>query len=188
MQVPLQIRFHNLEPSPAIEAAVRKRAEQLEHFDDTITSCHVTVESPHKHHHKGNLYHIVIDVRTAGGEIAVSRMPDDEQAHEDIYVAIRDAFDAARRQLQDRQRELRGQVKTHATPPHGKIVEFCPADDYGRISDSDGREIYFHRNSVVNADFDDLETGSEVRFVEESGDLGPQASSVYLIGKHHIVG
>ena len=187
MQIPLQVRFRNLEPSPAVEAAVRKRADQLERFDDTITSCRVTIESPHKHRHKGNLYHVVINVRTPGGEIVVSRMPDDEHAHEDVYVAIRDAFRAARRQLQDKQRERRSQVKAHETPPHGKIIGLWPADDYGRIGDNDGREIYFHRNSVVNTDFDDLETGAEVRFTEEAGDEGPQASTVYLIGKHHIV-
>jgi ribosomal subunit interface protein len=116
MQVPLQIRFHNLERSDAIEAAVRKRAEKLEQFADTIVSCRVTIEAPHRHHHQGKLYHVVIDVRTPGGEIAVSRMPDDEPSHADVYVAIRDAFDAAKRQLQDQQRKLQGKVKTHVTP------------------------------------------------------------------------
>jgi ribosomal subunit interface protein len=114
MQVPLQIRFHNLEPSDAIEAAVRKRAEKLEQFADSIISCHVTIEAPHKHSHQGNLYHVVVDIRTPGGEIAVSRKPDDRQAHEDLYVVIRDAFDAARRRLQDQQRKRQGQVKSHA--------------------------------------------------------------------------
>lgn len=188
MQIPLQIHFQNMEPSEAVEAAVRKKAEQLERFDDTITSCRVTIGLPHKHHHRGKLYHVVIDVRTPAGEVAVSRMPDDEHAHEDVYVAIRDAFDAARRRVQDQVREQRGKVKSHETPPHGRIVRLHRAEDYGRIKDSDGREIYFHRNSVVNADFDELEVGAEVRFAEEVGDKGPQASSVHLIGKHHIVG
>lgn len=113
MLIPLQIRFHNLEPSDAIEAAVRKHAKKLELFRDDIVSCRVTVSSPHKHKYKGRLYHVVIDVRTEGDEVAVSRMPDDEQAHEDIYVAIRDAFKAARRQLQDRLKIQRGHVKKH---------------------------------------------------------------------------
>lgn len=130
----------------------------------------------------------MIDVRTPTGEVAVSRMPDDEHAHEDVYVAIRDAFDAARRQLQDRLRVSQGKVKTHETPAHGRITELRLSDDFGRIRDSGGREIYFHRNSIVDADFDDLEIGTKVRFVEEAGDEGPQASTVYLIGKHHIVG
>ena len=120
MQIPLQIRFHNLEKSEAVEAAVRKRAEQLEHFAHNITSCRVTIEAPHKHHHQGNLYHVTIDIRTPGGEIVVSRSPDKHHAHEDAYVAIRDAFKAARRQLQDQLQERRGKVKHHETPRDGQ--------------------------------------------------------------------
>ncbi len=188
MQIPLEIRFHNLGPSEAVEAAIRKRAEQLEHFVHNITSCCVTIDVPHKHHRQGNLYRVTIDIRTPTGEIVVSRSPDQHRAHEDAYVAIRDAFKAARRQLQDQARERRGEVKLHETPPHGRVSALHPDDGYGRITDSDGREIYFHRNSVVNADFGALEVGAEVRFAEEAGDEGPQASSVLLIGKHHIVG
>ena len=188
MQIPLQIRFRNFDPSAAIEAAIRKRAEQLERFAGQITSCRVTIELAHRHSRKGNLFHVVIDVRTPMGEVAVSRMPDDEHAHEDVYVAIRDAFDAARRQLQDQLRQSQGKVKTHETPAHGSVTELRPLEDFGRITDSNGREIYFHRHSIVNADFDALEIGAEVRFVEEAGDEGPQASTVHLIGKHHIGG
>lgn len=115
MQVPLQIRFRNLEPSDAITAAVHKRARKLEQFADAIISCRVTIEAPHKHSRQGNLYHVTIDIRLPGDEIAVSRMPDDEQAHEDLYVVLRDAFDAARRQLQDRQRRRQDQAR--ATVP-----------------------------------------------------------------------
>lgn len=188
MQVPLQIYFHNLEPSDAVEANVRKRAERLERYCDKIISCRVTIESPHKHHHQGNIYSVTIDVRTPGDESIASRAPTEHHAHEDVYVVIRDAFDAMRRQLQDHQRQKRGHVKFHDTPPHGKVTQLYPAGDYGTITDSDGREIYFHRNSVVNADFDSLTVDSEVRFVEELGEKGPQASSVHLIGKHHVVG
>ena len=130
----------------------------------------------------------MIDVRTPAGEVAISRMPDDEHGHEDVYVAIRDAFDAARRRLKNKVRKSRGRVKVHETPPHGKVTALHPVDDYGWITDSEGREIYFHRNAVVNADFDDLGVGVDVRFAEEAGDHGPQASSVRVIGKHHIVG
>ncbi len=188
MQIPLQIRFHGIERSEAVEAAIRQRAEQLEHFVHDITSCRVTIDAPHKHHHKGNLYQVKIDIRTPAGEVVVSRSPDQHHAHEDAYVTIRDAFKAARRQLQDQLRERRGKVKVHETPPHGHVTALNPAEDYGTITDSNGREIYFHRNSVVNAEFDALEVGAEVRFAEEAGDEGPQASSVHRVGKHHIVG
>ena len=113
MQTPLQIRFRNLEPSEAVEAAVRKRVDQLERIDNAITSCRVTIELAHKHSHQGNLFHVVIDVRTPDGEVVISRMPDDAQAHEDAYVAIRDAFDAARRKLKNQRRIAQGKVKRH---------------------------------------------------------------------------
>ena len=188
MQVPLQIRFHNLEPSDAVESNVRKHAERLERYCDTIVSCRVTIEAPHKHHHRGNIYQVTVDVRTPGDESVASRTPPDHHAHEDVYVAIRDAFEAVQRQLQEHLLRQRGKVKTHVTPPHGRVTELYPAGDYGTITDSDGREIYFHRNSVLRGDFESLDIDSEVRFVEEIGDKGPQASTVYLIGKHHIPG
>ena len=188
MQQPLQVYFHNLEPSPAVEANVRKRAERLELFYDKLMSCRVTIEAPHKHHHQGNIYSVTIDVRIPGGEVVASRSSGEHHAHEDVYVAIRDAFDAIGRRLQDKVNKTRGRVKRHETPPHGRITEIYPLDNYGIITESGGREIYFNRNSVVNADFDRLDVDAEVRFVEEAGDKGPQASSVYLIGKHHIVG
>jgi ribosomal subunit interface protein len=188
MQVPLEIRFHDMEPSAAIEKAVRAHAEKLEQFADDIVSCHVAVEAPHKHHRRGKLFHIVVDVRLPGGEVVASRDPAAHHAHEDLFVALRDAFKAVRRQLQDRVRTRRGKVKAHEVPPHGTIIALHPEQDYGRIATPEGREIYFHRNSVVNADFDRLKVGLEVRFSEEAGDLGPQASTVHVVGKHHLVG
>ena len=119
MEVPLQVQFRNLEPSPAIEAAVRKYVDKLQNFNGDIISCRVAIESPHKHQYKGKLYYVVVDVRVPGKEIVVSRAPEDQQAHEDVYVAIRDAFDAARRQIQDYARIRRGKVKAHETPPQG---------------------------------------------------------------------
>jgi ribosomal subunit interface protein len=188
MQVPLEIRFNNMTSSPAIEQAVRERAEKLEQFADDIVSCRVTIEAPHKHHRKGKLFHVSVDVRLPGGEVVASRDPALHHAHEDVYVALRDSFKAVRRRLEDRVRVRRGDVKAHEVPPHGIIIELNTEEGFGRISTPDGREIYFHRNSVLNADFDDLRTGLEVRFSEESGDLGPQASTVRIIGKHHLPG
>jgi cold shock CspA family protein len=106
----------------------------------------------------------------------------------DVYVAVRDAFRAARRQLEDYARKRRGHVKTHEPTPHGRIASIYPEMDYGKIETADRREIYFHRNSVIEADFDALTEGMEVRFMEEMGDQGPQATTVHLVGKHHPVG
>jgi ribosomal subunit interface protein len=188
MQVPLEIRFHNIDRSAAVEAAIRERAAKLEQFADRIVSCTVTVEGSHKHHRQGNLYTVRVDVRFPGGEVVASRDPSAHHSHEDVFVALRDAFKAARRQLQDRVRVQRGDVKPRAEQPHGKIIALDAAHDCGRIETSDGREIYFHRNSVLNDGFAQLEIGTEVRFSEEHGDEGPQASTVRVVGKHHVLG
>lgn len=176
-----------MDPSPALEAVVRERAEKLEKFCDQIIGCEVVIETPHKHHHKGNLHHLRIDVTVPGEEIIVRRSPDDNQSHEDPYVVVRDAFDSVRRQLEDYMRKRRGKVKTHEESAHGRVSVLRPQEDYGRLETPDGRDIYFHRNSLVNADFNELEIGTELRFVEEAGEKGTQASSVFVIGKHHPV-
>ncbi|MDH4108734.1 MAG: HPF/RaiA family ribosome-associated protein [Gammaproteobacteria bacterium] len=185
MRIPLKITWRHMEPSPSAEEIIRERANKLEHFYDDISRCDVVVEMPHKHHVQGNLFAIRIDITVPGKELVVQRSPDAHQAHEDPYVAIRDAFDAMRRQLEDYSRTIRGKVKTHEVPPHGEVFLLDPEHDYGKLLTPDGREIYFHRNSVVDGSFDELAVGTPLRFVEELGEKGPQASSVYLIGKHH---
>ncbi len=101
MKLPLEITFRNVTPSDALEADIRAKAEKLDLFYDRVMACRVIVEAPHKHHHKGNTYHVRIDLTVPDGELVVSRDPGQNHAHEDAYVAVRDAFDAARRQLQD---------------------------------------------------------------------------------------
>ena len=189
MQIPLQITFRDIDQSDAVEARIRERVDRLEKFFDRITGCRVMVEAPHARHHKGKLYHIRVDLTVPGSEIVVRREPQAHHAHEDIYVAIRDAFNAAQRRLQDYVRRNRGEIKTHETPPHGRVIKLFATQDYGFIETADGNEIYFHRNSVTNGAFDRLEIGSEVRYVAVEGesDKGPQASTVQPIGKHHIV-
>lgn len=114
MQMPLAISFRNLEPSDAIEARVREKAEKLERLFDRIISCEVIVEAPHRHHHKGKLYEVHINLSVPGGEIVAKRTGPINQAHEDVYVAIRDSFAAAERQLEDYVRKMRGDVKARA--------------------------------------------------------------------------
>lgn len=181
MQVPLEIYFHNTAKSDAVEAAVRARAKKLERFADSIVSCRVTIDASHKHQRQGKLFRVAVDIHLPGSHVVASRDPSKHHAHEDVMVAIRDAFDAARRRLQDRVRVDRGKVKAHEEQARGTIVALVADQDFGRIAKPDGREIYFHRNSVLNADFDKLEPGTVVRFDEEPGDLGPQASSVHVV-------
>jgi len=188
MQIPLQITFHNMQRSDAVEAKIRGRAEKLERFCDSITGCRVAVEAPHHHHAAGSHFLVRVEVTVPGEKLVVHREPDAHHAYTDVYVAIRDAFDTMRRQLQDYERRRRGQVKAHEAPHHGRVIELHPEESYGRIETPDGHLVYFHRDSVVDADFDALEPGAEVRFDEEMGEHGPQATTVHVIGKHHIVG
>ena len=183
MKLPLQITWRNIEKSAAIDADIRAKAEKLDQFYEHIMSCRVVVEAPHKHHHKGNLYRLHLDIKVPDNEIVVTRDPSAHSAHEDMYVAIHDAFDAARRQLQDYVRIRRGQTKLHDVHDAARVLRRFPAQDYGFLQAPDGREIYFHRNALVDADFDMLDEGTEVSFVEEVGEQGPQAKRV-RVGKH----
>src|SRR6516165_12083819 len=162
MRVPLTITFRNMATSPAIETEVRDKAAKLAEFSDRITSARVVIETPHRQHRHGALFHVRIDVRVPGRELVVRREPAENRAHEDVHVAVRDAFEAGKRQLEDYVRETRGNVKTHDTPAQGRIVRLDAERGHGFIATADSREIYFHRNCVVDAEFDQLRVGDEV--------------------------
>lgn len=179
MEVPVQIVFHNVPHSDAVEARILSRVDALGKYCGAIISCRVAVEAPHHHHRAGNHYLVRVQVAVPGETLVVGREPDAHRAYTDVYVAIRDSFDTIRRQLEDHSRRRRGPLKAHPISLHGRVAELHPDEDFGRIETSDGRLVYFHRRGIV---------GAEVRFDEEMGELGPQASTVHLIGKHHIAG
>lgn len=188
MQTPLEIRFHQMDPSPTIEDRVRAKAAELERFSDQIISCRVVVEKDHRGHRKGNLFRVRIDLGVPGKEIVSNRKGPKDHAHEDIQVAIRDAFNSVTRQLEDHVRQRRGKTKEHETPPHGRVKMIDLSGDFGFIEMADGQEVYFHRNSVVDGSIDRLAIGDEVRVViaEGEGVEGAQASTVHPVGKHHV--
>ncbi len=179
MQLPLQITFRGIPHSDAVEAKIREKVSKLDKFHRRIMSCRVAVESEHQHHHQGNQYHIRIDITTPGKEIVISREHHDKQAYENIYVAIRDAFDAATRKLEDLSRVQRGEVKQHNWENVGTVARLLPEKDHGFITSENGREIYFHRNSVQGGGFDNLKVGAIIRYKEEDSDAGPKASMIY---------
>ncbi|MCP4317712.1 MAG: HPF/RaiA family ribosome-associated protein [Hyphomicrobiales bacterium] len=180
MQVPPEIVFRHMAPSPAVEANVRERIDKLARFHDRITSCRVVIEAPHRHKHKGRIYMIRIDLTVPGGEIVVGREGSSaDHAHEDPYVAIRDAFDALRRQLEDYVRKHSGhRTKAHPTPLHGRVTRLFPDEGYGFIMSANGDEVYFHRNSVVEDGWKSIEVDVQVRFTQIEGEKGPHAHSV----------
>lgn len=116
MTADLQISFRGMDPSPAAEAQVRHRADELEQFSDRISACRVVLEVVDRHHQHGRIYRARVDLTVPGGPVVANREPGLNHAHEDLHVAIRDAFDAARRRLQDHMRRLDGDVKQHEAP------------------------------------------------------------------------
>ncbi|MEW5754960.1 MAG: HPF/RaiA family ribosome-associated protein [Pseudomonadota bacterium] len=118
MQLPLQITARDISLTPAIERAIRGKAQKLERFYEHILGCAVVVTTPHRHQHKGGEFNILVRLSVPGGELVVKREP-----HQDLYVAIRDTFDAARRQLQSFARRQRGEVKQHSLAPLPALPE-----------------------------------------------------------------
>jgi cold shock CspA family protein/ribosome-associated translation inhibitor RaiA len=207
MKIPLQITFRNMAPSEAIEKRIRKKAEKLELFYNRLLSCRVIVEAPHRHRRKGRSYAIHVGLTVPGGELVIrntpnlletikiirSKEPETEvhgrskpskhAAREDLYVAIRDAFNAAGRKLQDYARRRSLAIKLHEPSAHGCIIKLFPKERYGFLQTPDDREIYFHGNSVLKPGFDQLDVGTKVYFAEEEGEKGPQASTVRFSGR-----
>ena len=173
MQLPIQIVFRGVARSDAVESAIREKAEKLDQFSEHIMSCRVTVGMIQKHKHQGRLFNIRVDLTAPGTEIVVNR-----DRSEDVYVAIRDAFDHAKRRLEDHARRIRGDVKAHEVEAHGEVARMFADEGYGFIGAADGTEFYFHRFNVVHPDFDDLQIGDKVTFIEEMGNEGPQANRV----------
>jgi cold shock CspA family protein/ribosome-associated translation inhibitor RaiA len=176
-----------MEPSESIKAEIESEAKRLEKFSDRITSCHVTVIAPNNHHQHGVPYKVDIYIAMPEHkDIVVNKTHGDVKEHEHVTVAIKDAFASAQRQIEDAVREMRGYVKSHEGEDHGRVTKFLADQDYGFIETPDGREIYFHRNSVLEGAFDHLRVGAEVRFVVEIGAKGLQATTVRAICKHHL--
>ena len=155
MEIPLQITFRNMPPSEAIENNIKEKTAKLESFFSRIMSCRVVVEAPHRHHHKGKAYQVRIDLTVPGGELVINRAPQrlaaaksngsalsekelaenhepsKHAAHEDVYVAVRDAFNAAGRKLQDYARRQSGVVKVHEPVAHAQVSKLFPQEGYG---------------------------------------------------------
>ncbi len=178
MQTLPQVSFDDIPVDEQVRTAALDHVAALERLWDRITGCHVVIAQPHRHHREGRLWSVRIDLVVPGGEIVVNRAHPRDHAHEDVLVALRDAFEAAERQLEDHIRHLRGAKKTHAERPRGRISQIFPLQGYGFIKTSDGRDVYFHRNALSDHDYAAADIGTPVWFTEEQGDDGPQAIHV----------
>ena len=179
MKQPLQIRFLGMEASDAVDSAVRKKADKLDRFCPDIMSCRVTIELANKHQNQGRRFAVRIDVTVPDHELNVDRAHD-----EDVYVALREAFDDMTRQLEDSVRRTRGFEKLHATPLHGEVVRFPDEGRCGFIRTPNGDEYWFGTDNVAGVPFEHLEIGAKVQFVPDVAGEGRQAKRV-SVGKHN---
>jgi len=185
MQSPLKIVFRDIAPyEGAVEEEIRRWADKLDQYFPGIISCRVAVEQPHKHHNEGNLYKASIVLNLPDKQIVVSREHPMHHSHEDIFVSVHHAFQDAARQLEEYALMRYRDLKDHDLLPHGVVLKLHQQEGYGFIQGFGGREIYFHKNSVFDG-FEKLKVGMEVRFEEEEGEKGPQASTVKILRKQH---
>lgn len=189
MAYAVEINFRNTERSEAVETVVQERAMELPRAYERLMHCRVVIEKLGRNQPKGSQFRARLDLKLPGQMLVVGRAHASSPSHDDVYQAVRHAFDAATRRLQDFSRKRRGDVKTHETPPHGRVAKLFPTEGYGFIRMADGQEVYFHRNAVVNGGFEKLDVGAEVRVSVHEGesDKGPQAGTVKLVGRHHLV-
>lgn len=178
MQIPLKITMRHIPQSDALEARIRQGAAKLDEFHPNITGCQVVVEEQRRHPHQGRWFNVRIAVHVPNHDIVVNRDHD-----EDVYVALRDAFAAVTRRLEDVARRQRGDVKVHEATLRGTVARIFADEGYGFIATPEGEEYYFSRANVVDPDFDQLSEGVVVQFIAEPAAEGLQAKRV-SVGRH----
>ena len=186
MKLQPEITYRHLEKTNNIENLIAEKIAKLEQFCDYINSCHVVVEKDNDRPSSGSPYRVSIDITIPHGrEIAVVESPDKGKQYPPLETVIRDAFEAARRQLVSITTEQKGERKVHPEQETSAIVDrLFPEDGYGFLKTVDtGRDIYFHQNSVVDG-FEKITVGTGVRFTETMGEMGPQASTVKILDNH----
>ena len=179
-----EIIFHDVDRSPWVEDYIGARLRKLDRFADGITRCHVTLKQEQASHAKGNLYSVLVEVRTPPQhDLVATKQKEIVDMPNQLRALINAAFGAMERRLKRTASLRRHDEKTHdQSQPHGLVEKLH--GDYGFLRTvDDNRQIYFHRNSVLNDDFERLTVGTEVRFSPEDGEEGPQASSLQIVAK-----
>ena len=186
METPVEIDFQGMQSTPRLQTSIEEHVAKLEQRYGRVTACRVVVKAPGAHHRTA-LYEINIRLALPDGrEVNVARTPQADERYADLPFAVNDTFRRARRRLQDHVRRMQGQVKQHEGQPIGTVTKIDLSGEFGFLESTDGREIYFHRNSVLDPGFAHLSVGTRVSFAEEMGEKGPQASTVRLLGKHSL--
>lgn len=183
MQLPIQVTIRDIPSSSALENHVLKKANKLNKFYDRINSCRIIIDVPQKHKHQGKLFRVRIDLTVPGRELVVNHKID-----EDVYVAIRDAFQALIRQLEHYAEKRRGTVKTHEQTIRGVVKRIFHDDGYGFIHGTDGNEYYFGHANVANPSFDQLQIDDAVEFLGVPSSEGQQAHRITREKRNHFNG
>jgi ribosome-associated translation inhibitor RaiA len=182
MQIPLEIRYHHLDPSPALDAEIRAHVDKLERLYPRLTGCRVAVECQHHQHQTGNLREVHIELSVPGSKLVVSREPHKPLqafAHPDVRTALKEAFRAAERQLKDYKDQQHGEVKTHPIMLHATVSQLVAEQDHGFLMTATGALLYFNRTSFLNEPLEGLRVGDSVHYTEVDGDNGQVASKVW---------
>lgn len=166
---------HDVVITPEVQEYLQQRVGRLPEFYDRILSSRVVLRGETRHHQTGGPFSVHLYIDVPQRVVTVTR-----QQRDNLHVAIREAFDAAQRQLQDLARKQRGDVSPTVQPPRGQVARIFHQLGYGFIDTAEG-DVYFHRNAVLERRFDELEAGSEVRYELEVGEKGLQASTVALL-------
>lgn len=186
LQVPLEISFHNIESSDWAEQEIRARAAGLESIYDRLVSCRVRVDRRATNSNDTIPPVVHIEMGIPGRkDLVVSHEPDHLQQkfqRPDLHNAINEAFRIAERQLRDYKDKITDYTKDlrHEAEQQnlGQVAELAPESDFAFLLTKEGGLLYFHRNSLLNGDFDALELRQEVYYVEAVGDTGPVATKV----------
>jgi len=183
MNVPLEIHFGHIEKTDDLELLIRERVEKLEQVCDYLSSCRVSVDRIGHTPQRGSPFRVRVDLTVPPDhEVVATREPGEGEAGDVLHSVIREVFTAAQRQLKKLVQLQHGKKKTHpGQEVTAMVIRLYPEKGFGFIKTLDGREIYFHQNSVLNEKFESLSVGTGVHFEEEIGEHGPQATSVKVI-------
>jgi cold shock CspA family protein/ribosome-associated translation inhibitor RaiA len=184
MQLPLDITWRGVDASPHLASFIEGRVANLDRFARQINRCSVTIERQHEHPQSGSGWRVRLDLTVPPGhEIVVVRESWQGTVRDDLYAVVKEAFTAARRQIQKLSAQQRGEVKRHEEQELDGVISRLAPEGFGFLTTGSGREIYFHRNSVVDMRFEDLKLGMGVAFSEEPGDKGPQATTIRVVDR-----
>ncbi len=183
---PVDISFRGFSSSEAVRKRVHQEALKLDKVFPRVQHCNVVISLPHRTRKQGKIFHVHIKLHIPGQVLVVNHEPELNHAHEDPFVAIRDSFRSMKNELvrftrkRDAQR-VREPAIDRTGQKIGVVKMLDDIDGYGFVRGDDQVDYYFHENSVLMHSFNKLKKGDHVRFVNEMGEKGPQASSLSVI-------